>query len=146
VKRSPLLALLLPPLLAAAAACATADGDLAPRLIDLEHRWVEALRTHDTAALDRLLDDRFVDATYRGALRTKSEVLSGPPAGGPYHSIRLEELTVRRAGRAAAVVTGVNVLQGTTADDLVRVRFTDVFVRDHGAWRALSAQETLQRP
>jgi Domain of unknown function (DUF4440) len=144
VKRSPLLALLLAPLLAAAAGCASADRDLAPRLVDLEHRWVEALRTHDAAVLDRLLDDRFVDSTYRGALRTKNEVLTGPPAGGPYHSLRLEELAVRRAGRDAAVVTGVNVLQGATAADRVRVRFTDVFVRDHGAWRALSAQETVQ--
>lgn len=121
--------------------CASAAGP-AP-FVELEHRWVEASQAHDTSALDRLLDDGFVDTTFRGGVRTKRDVLDGPPAGGPYRSIRLDELRVRRYG-GTAIVTGVNVLQGPAAGDVARVRFTDVFVERRGGWRAVSAQETLE--
>lgn len=129
-----------------AGACAPRGGDSAARLVDIEHRWVDALARHDTAVLDELLADSFVDSTFRGGIRTKREVLAGPPAGGAYRSIRLDELAVRRYGRGTAVVTGVNVLRGPEGD-LARVRFTDVFVVEHGRWRAAAAQETLvQQP
>lgn len=126
-----------------AVACAPRGGAPAEQLVALEHRWVEALQRHDTAALDEILADSFVDSTFRGGLRTKREILTGPPAGGPYRSVRLDELAVRRYG-TAAVVTGVNVLRGP-AGDLARVRFTDVFVVERGRWRAVAAQETLQQ-
>jgi len=124
-------------------ACASLGGATAAQLIGIEHRWVEALETHDTAALDDLLAEGFVDSTFRGGVRTKREILAGPAAGGPYRSLRLDDLTVRTYGRSTAIVRGVNVLRGP-AGDLVRVRFTDVFVVQHGRWRAVSAQETLE--
>lgn len=114
--------------------------------VALEHRWVSALQNHDTAFLDALLDDSFVDSTFRGAIRRKHDVLAGPRAAPAYRSIRLDDLVVRRYGADTAIVTGVNVLRGTAGGDTVRVRFTDVFVRRHGSWRAVSAQETLQSP
>jgi ketosteroid isomerase-like protein len=125
-----------------AGACASIGGATADRLVDVEHRWVEALAAHDTAALDDLLADDFIDSTFRGGIRTKPEILTGPPAGGAYRSTGLEELKVRRYGRTA-VVTGVNVLRGP-GGDVAHVRFTDVFVLESGRWRAVSAQETLQ--
>ncbi len=103
-----------------------------------------ALQRHDTAVLDRLLDPSFLDSTFRGGIRTKTDVLSGPPAGVGYRHLRFEDLNVRRFGGDTAVVTGVNVLQGATPGEIVRVRFTDVFVSRGGAWRAVSAQETLE--
>jgi hypothetical protein len=123
--------------------CASTGGATATRLITIEHRWVEALGRHDTSALDDLLAEDFLDSTFRGATRTKQEVLAGPAVSGPYRSIRLEALTVRAYGRGTAIVTGINVLRGPTGD-VVRVRFLDVFVEQHGRWRAVSAQETLQ--
>lgn len=125
-----------------ALACATSTPP--SKFTGLENEWVAAIRDHDTAVLDRLLDDSFVDTTYRGALRTKSEVLGGPPAGGPYRTVRLDDVAVRMYRDHTAVVTGVNVLQGTSEQDVVRVRFTDVFVLRGKSWRAVSAQETLQ--
>ncbi|MGE5234215.1 MAG: nuclear transport factor 2 family protein [Acidobacteriota bacterium] len=136
--------LLLAGLALAALACASAGSTTTAQLTVVEARWVKALRAHDTVALDRLLDDRFVDSTFRGTVRSKRDVLAGPPAGGPYHSIRLDDLVVRSYGHSTAIVTGVNVLQGKDAGDIVRVRFTDVFIRQRGEWRAVAAQETLQ--
>lgn len=126
------------------AGCASLNATPDAYFVDLEHRWLDALQKHDVAALDALLDDSFVDVTFRGGVRTKHDVMTGPPMSGPYHSIRLDDLAVRRYGSAVAVVTGVNVLQGATADDLARIRFTDVFAKRDGRWRAVSAQETLE--
>ncbi|MGH9443709.1 MAG: nuclear transport factor 2 family protein [Thermoanaerobaculia bacterium] len=126
------------------AGCASAPPADGAFFLGLENRWVEAIAKHDTAALDRLLDDSFLDSTFRGGLRTKKDVLTGPPAAGPYRSIRLDDLAVRRYGSRTAVVTGINVLQGASAQDIARIRFTDVFVERQGEWRAVSAQETLQ--
>jgi len=124
------------------AACASSSRTATTELTAIEHRWVEALRTHDKATLDDLLAEGFLDSTFRGATRTKAEVLAGPAAGGPYRSVRLDDLAVRDYG-STAVVTGVNVLQGP-AGDTARVRFLDVFVRQRGRWRAVAAHETLQ--
>jgi len=139
-----IVALGIPALALTTLACASAGSTTTAQLTEVEARWVKALREHDTVALDRLLDDSFVDSTFRGTLRGKRDVLAGPPAGGPYHSIRLDDLAVRSYGRSTAIVTGVNVLQGKDAADIVRVRFTDVFVRQHGEWRAVAAQETVE--
>jgi len=110
----------------------------------MEHQWVEALEKHDVATLDRLLSEDFMDSTFRGAIRDKKAILSGPRVAPAYHSSGFEELKVRVYGSDMAIVTGINVLQGSSPADVARIRFTDVFVRQNGQWRAVSAQETLQ--
>ncbi len=122
--------------------CASAPPE--SLFVKLEDEWVAAIQAHDESTLDRLLDDSFVDTTFRGTFRTKHDVLNSPPVAGAYHTIRLEDVAVRIYAERMAVVTGVNVLQGAEADDIVRVSFTDVFVRRSAFWRAVSAQETLQ--
>ncbi len=57
---------------------------------------------------------------------------------------KLQDLRVRLAAPDVAVVTGVNAVSGASPDVTARVRFTDVFVRRAGEWRAFSAQETLE--
>ena len=123
-----------------AVGCATAPSP--SYFKNLESRWVAALQAHDTAALNELLDDSFIDSTFRGGIRTKHDVLAGPPAGGAYKSLRLDDVNVRAYGRTTVIVTGINVLSGPSGDT-VRVRFTDVFSASHGRWHAVSAQETL---
>jgi ketosteroid isomerase-like protein len=137
--------LLLASLLLALAACVSRPTTTSEEFARIEQSWIEALQSHDTAALGRLLADDFLDSTWCGGVRTREQVLSGPPAAArPYHSVRLEELKVRTPGRDTAIVTGVNVLESADPEDRVRIRFTDVFVREDGRWRAVSAQETLQ--
>lgn len=134
--------LLLALCLTAAAACRSTAP--APDFIAIENEWIAALQSHDTVTLDRLLDPTFIDSTFRGGIRTKQDVLGGPPAGAGYRHVRFDDLTVRRYGDDTAIASGVNVLQGSSANEVVRVRFTDVFVRRAGTWRAVSAQETLE--
>ncbi|MGE5176013.1 MAG: nuclear transport factor 2 family protein [Hyphomicrobiales bacterium] len=131
-----------------AAGCGTPAPPKVPpaaHFVALEQRWLEAIAAQDSAALDSLLTDDFLDVSWRGELRSKHNLTMMRMAGAPpkYRSRGLESLVVRQYG-GAVIVTGVNVLQGADTTDVVRVRFTDVFVEDGGRWRAASAQETLE--
>lgn len=130
---------------AAASAAGVARKASSPReeLIRLERRWVDALERRDVAAVGAILADDFVDTTYRGERRTRSEALAG--LASPSRAATTQELSrlEARVYGTTGVVTGVNTVTGRGPDFSVRVRFTDVFVKTNGAWKAVSAQETL---
>ena len=112
---------------------------------EAEARWVAALETRDAAALGALLDEDFVDITWKGEVRDRRAAVAALAAPErPSMTQRLQEIRVRFAAPGVAVVTGVNVVTSKAPDFTARVRFTDVFVRRGGAWKALSAQETLE--
>jgi ketosteroid isomerase-like protein len=112
------------------------------RLRAVEHEWITAAVHRDRATLDRLLADNFIDISYRGQRRTKADVLDAQ-AAPPGSRQTLSDLQVRVYGETG-IVTGVNTVSiGKQAP--VRIRFTDVFVRAGNGWRAVSAQETIER-
>jgi ketosteroid isomerase-like protein len=108
----------------------------------VEHAWITAAIQHDRSMLDRLLAADFVDISYRGERRTKADVLHAQAAPSGSRQI-LSDLQVRVYGETG-IVTGVNTVTMTKRAP-VRVRFTDVFVRTKDGWRAVSAQETIER-
>jgi ketosteroid isomerase-like protein len=137
----------VPFLLAAAiAAGAGTAGAAAPgdALIRVEQSWVEALERRDAAAVGAILADDFVDITYRGERRNRRQALEGLASPSRAETTqRLSDLDVRLYG-SVGIVTGVNTVTGRGPDFTVRVRFTDVFVRRSGVWKAVSAHETLE--
>ncbi len=113
---------------------------------DAEARWVEALENRDSAALRALLDDDFVDITWKGEVRDRGMAVAALEAPGrPSMKQTLQDIRVRFAAPDVAVVTGVNVASGKAPDFTARIRFTDAFVKRAGAWKAFTAQETLER-
>lgn len=108
----------------------------------VEHAWIAAAVQRDRATLDRLLAADFVDISYRGQRRTKADVLRAQ-AAPPGSRQTVSDLQVRVYGDTG-IVTGVNTVTITKRAP-VRVRFTDVFVRTKDGWRAVSAQETIER-
>ena len=111
-------------------------------LIALEHRWVSANQTHDIRVLKAILAENFIDNTYRGTLRTRQQVLSGPRSGAGYLFAGFKGLNVRFFGNTG-IVTGIVVYKKKGGNQRARIRFTDVFHYGHGGWQAVSAQETL---
>jgi ketosteroid isomerase-like protein len=111
--------------------------------LKLEHEWLVAARHRDREVLERILSDDFVDIAYSGAVRTKANALAAPvaPAGTTQ---TLDQMKVRVYGDTA-IVTGRNTVAARDGTRRAVVRFTDVFVRQRGIWRAVSAQETLER-
>jgi len=134
----------IPYVLAASVPGSSAADEQAVR--DAEVRWVEALDHRDAAALRALLDENFVDITWKGEVRDKNAAVAALEAPNrPSMTQRLQDVRVRFAAPDVAVVTGVNVVTSKSPDFTARIRFTDVFVKRSGAWKALSAQETLER-
>jgi ketosteroid isomerase-like protein len=117
----------------------TAAGALAAEAL-----WVHALQQRDTALLADLLTDDFVDTTWQGARRAKREVLQSLAANGP-QPIELGDLSVSLHGETA-IVRGLNTIHGPDGAVRAHIRFTDVFLYSRDAWRAVSAQETLDAP
>jgi len=110
-----------------------------------EERWLAALAQRDHATLDTILADGFVQTTWDGKLRCKSDVLAkvGEPAP-PGTTQHLVDVTAQRYGDTL-VVRGINVVRSPNGEHDARLRFTDVLVLQAGVWRAVAAQETLVR-
>ena len=113
------------------------------QLKDLEQRWLDSALKHEDQWVAALLMDDFQDVSWQGQLRSKADVLAASAA--PVTTTQtLSDLKVRVHGDLG-VVTGINTTEAADKSFTVKVRFTDVFVKLDGRWRALSAQETIQK-
>ena len=106
-----------------------------------EHEWVRALEARDSRALSCILANDFADTNWRGELAPRSAVL-GRLSSRPPSRLKLTDLTVSQNDQLA-IVRGINTQVAPDGRNAGSVRFTDVFVYLGGAWRAISAQETL---
>ena len=106
-----------------------------------EHEWVRALEARDSSALSCILASNFADTSWRGELIPRSAVLGRLPSRPPSR-LKLSDLAVSQNGRFA-IVRGINTQVGPDGRKAGSVRFTDAFLYRGGAWRAISAQETL---
>lgn len=113
-------------------------------LLDLERRWVAALVNGDTASLDAILVDSYVDTDEGGHRTDKRGVLAAFQSKDlKMTSIKLSSMHVYQYG-GFAVVTG-------TADQAGRFQgrpltpqivFTDSFVLQSGKWWVVASQRT----
>jgi hypothetical protein len=113
-------------------------------ILDLQHRWVEALVKADTAALDAILVDSYVDTDESGCRFDKAGVLVALKTGDlKLISITLLKTRVDRYGNSA-VLTGTSAQTGTFQGQLIapRILFTATLVLQSGRWRAVAAHRT----
>jgi hypothetical protein len=128
-------------LMASSAAACPSEPATSAGVLAAEQHWVRAIEARDVAALSCIQAPEFSDSSWRGELVSRSRVLERLPKR-PNSTLRLSSLSVFRDGRFA-IVRGINTQTGADAASSGSVRFTDVFVYRGGAWRAVSAQETL---
>lgn len=126
------------------APCAYAAPSAQSQLLALEKTWMHAAGTRDLPVLRRVLGDDYIDINYKGVVRTRADALNAPNVDTKRYTQHLGDEKVRIFG-AAAVVTGRGVLQTADHSVVAAWRFTDVFVRRGGVWRAVSSQETVER-
>lgn len=113
------------------------------QLLAVEHAWMNAAQHRDTAILQRILADDYVDISWRGKIRRKEDALRAP-ALSSHLTQKLDGLQVRSWGDTA-VITGEGKLVGAGNIQHAAWRFTDVFVKRGDAWQAVSSQETPER-
>ena len=106
---------------------------------EVEEQWLQ--NESNPAVLESILADDFVHVLPAGFI-SKQEQLSfvrnhPRPAG---ETRRFEELRVRVYGDTA-IATGIVDAREDQSRQPQRTMFTDVFVRRHGKWQAVNAQE-----
>jgi ketosteroid isomerase-like protein len=145
------IALLLPLVLTVLASAQTrkntpveGTGATVRALTALENTWVDALRKADTATLESILADTYVDTDEQGQLTDKQGVLSVLKSGDlKFVSVKVSDMQVHIYGNAA-VVTGIGVQRGSFKGQPItpKLTFTDTFIRENGRWRAVASHRS----
>lgn len=113
-------------------------------LKNAEDKWVEALAKGDTAALESILADKYVDTDEGSHRSDKNGVLSALKSGDlKIESLKLSDMKVDVYGDAA-VVTGNAVQKGTFKGQALpaKVIFTDTFIKRDGQWKAAASHRS----
>ena len=119
------------------------EADVQP-ILEIQHRWVEALVKADTAALDAILVDSFVDTDEGGCRLDKPGIVAALKSGNlKLVSITLLETDVHRYNDCA-VLTGVSAQAGMFQGQPIaqKILFTATLVLQNGEWRAVAAHRT----
>src|SRR5262249_11173492 len=117
------------------------SADVAKVLIELENAWADALLKADTAKLDAILVDTYVDTDEVGLHSDKRSTLAAVKSRDlEFKSIKLSNMKVYAYGNAA-VVTGLATQDATHfGEDLdPEIVFTDTFVLQDGTWKAAAS-------
>ena len=137
----PILALLVLPTLACAAARPSVPPAVAEReILALEHAWDDAEAHRDVAALGAMMDDRFVFMYGAEAPIDKASVLKNVLANERPSPSTLSDLHVTVDGDVA-VATGVDTADKVVDGKAVKkaYRYTSTYAHRDGRWHALSA-------
>jgi Domain of unknown function (DUF4440)/Outer membrane protein beta-barrel domain len=116
-------------------------------LITLEHQWADALKKGDTATLDSILDDSYVDTDEAGQHSNKQEVIAALKSG----DLRIVSITLSGMDEhdhgTSAVVTGRAVQEGSFKGQPLSdvISFSDTFVMRHGTWKAVASHRSAAR-
>jgi hypothetical protein len=119
-------------------------GDAVRPILEMQHRWIEALVNADTAALDALLVDSYVDTDESGSRFDKPGILAALKSGDlKLTSITLLQTDVHRYD-GAAVLTGASAQTGAFQGQPIapKILFTATLVFQNGRWKAVAAHRT----
>jgi len=128
----------------AGAAAPLLGADAETELAGIEKQRFAAMLAADVAALDRLLSPDLTYTHSSARVETKQEYIEAIKTGASkYKVIEPEDIRVRVYG-STAVLTGFCRFEVTSGGQelKLRVRFTDVYVKNDGAWRMVAWQST----
>ena len=114
-------------------------------VLGIENKWVEALVKTDTASLDSIFADTFVDTDEHSHRSDKQGVLSVLKSGElKMESIKLSDMRVHVYGDAA-VVTGSAAQVGNFKGQALapKIIFTDTLIKRNGKWIAVASHRSL---
>ncbi len=123
---------------------AQGTGAATQALISLENKWVEALVKSDTAALDSIFADTYVDTDEHSQRSDKQGVLSALKSGDlKIESIKLSDMKVHVYGDAAVVIGRAAQVGNFKGHPLTAtIIFTDTFIQQNGKWRAVASHRS----
>ena len=119
------------------------SNDPAQPILDLQHRWVEALLKADTELLDALLEDTYVDTDESGLRFDKPAILAAQAGDLKLDAITLLETEVYRYGNAAVLI-GASAQSGSFQGKPIapKILFTATLILRNRKWTAVAAHRT----
>ena len=113
-------------------------------LLDLENKWVAALMNSDSATLDSIFADTYVDTDEHSQRSDKPGVLSVLKSGDLHIvSIKLSDMRVSLYGDAAVVIGASAQVGNFKGQPLAAtIIFTDTFIKQEGKWRAVASHRS----
>jgi ketosteroid isomerase-like protein len=128
---------------------AAKPADASAELMKIENEMLAALLKKDTATFGKHFADDAVLTTPDGAMATKAQLLGDVKSGAlVIETSTMSDMKVKVHGDAA-VVTYITTDKGKYKGQDIsgRFRWTDVFVRQGGAWRLVAGHGTpIQAP
>ena len=112
-------------------------------VLDLQHRWVEALLKADTESLDAILEDTSVDECKRVSTRQTCHPWALKSGDLKLRSITLLETEVYRYGNSAVLI-GASAQSGSFQGKPIapKILFTATLILRHRKWTAVAAHRT----
>jgi ketosteroid isomerase-like protein len=113
-----------------------ADSDVETKILAMQHMWGQAYVSKDPKALERILDDAFVNVDSDGLLQTKADTSTAV-------QFLTESMVVHLHGNAA-IVTGVFEIKGVDRGKpyAQRERFVDTWLYKNGQWVSIAGLVT----
>ena len=120
----------------------SSDSDVTTKIVAMEHMWSQAYVLKDPKALEKILDDRFINVESDGKVITKAEVLAEVTKSSVLQ-VLTESMVVRLHGDTA-IVTGVVVIKGVERGKPFsqRERFMDTWLYKNGQWVTIAGLVT----
>lgn len=119
-----------------------ADSDVEAKILATQHMWGQAYVSKDPKALERILDDAFVNVDSDGILQTKAEVVAEVRISTVVQFLT-ESMVVHLHGNTA-LVTGIFQLKGVDRGKpyAQRERFVDTWFHKNGQWVSIAGLVT----
>jgi ketosteroid isomerase-like protein len=122
------------------------DSDVGAKILAMQHVWGHAYVSKDPKALERILDDAFVNVDSDGIVQTKADVLAEVGTSTVLQFLT-ESMVVHLHGNTA-IVTGVFLIKGVESGKAyaLRERFVDTWFYNNGQWVSIAGLVTRVGP
>ena len=132
-------------LLVLGAAGAAGAGEAEQAVLAAQDQRIKLLIAGDLAKLGAVMTDDLTWTHSNAIVETKAEFLDAVKTGKyVYKAMAFDERRVRLHGDATAIVSGTTKVQVVTGgrDIEVKLRFTELYVKDKGGWKMALWQST----
>lgn len=118
------------------------QSDDASKLIAMENLWNQMQLNHDSAAMEKMIDENFVLTDYDGSILNKTQFLAAIKDASVQLTTEMSEGMKLHEHGLTVIVTGATREKGTQNGKAFahNGRFTDTWMKKNGQWVCVASQ------